>query len=115
MIRSLIFALVVVSADGFLGVRPQPLPHRAYTKLYAKDQGDMMINPMEGYQGVDIERARLCAENFGACTVEEMEMLKSSKLGCWFGRWLGSHAIRERYHLTVSSAILVLRYLLRST
>ena len=36
-------------------------------------------NPYEGYQSIDMNRAKECAENFGKCSVPEMEFLRNSK------------------------------------
>lgn len=40
---------------------------------------DLTYNPMEDYQSVDMDRAKQCAENFGVCSVEEMENLRDSE------------------------------------
>ena len=70
------------SADAFV-VHPQI--NQAVRRLapvsalYDKEGHHIAINPMDGFKGVDLERARVCAEHFGECTVEEMEVLKSSK------------------------------------
>ena len=36
---------------------------------------DSKLEPID----FDLERAKQCAENFGSCSVEEMEMLRDSK------------------------------------
>ena len=85
MPRSLIWlaaAALTVAADAFV---VQPRHHHAVSSLTAaaakfdKEGHHITINPMEGYKGVDVERARECAEHFGKCSVEEIEQLKNSK------------------------------------
>ena len=77
-----LLAPFLVCADAFV-LKPQT---KASTRiapsmfaLYDKEGHHITINPMDGFKGVDMERARVCAEHFGECTVEEMEALKSSK------------------------------------
>lgn len=41
-------------------------------------QHHIEYNPMAGYQGVDLDRAKECAEHFGECTVDEMALLRES-------------------------------------
>lgn len=59
----------------------KPLAGRARVVMYDvdKDGHDLTYNPMEDYQSVDMKRAQQCAENFGECSVEEMEQLRDSK------------------------------------
>lgn len=54
-------------------------PQRGYkysTRL-ASVLEDSKLEPID----FDLERAKQCAENFGSCSVEEMEMLRDSKCG----------------------------------
>ncbi len=44
-----------------------------------KDTHGLAYDPMEDYQSIDMERAKQCAENFGECSIEEMEHLRNSE------------------------------------
>lgn len=78
--------LVVHSTFAFVSVTPLAVAvHQQQQKrtslviLSASKQqkkSDLTINPYEGYQGVNIQRARECVNNVGECTLREMEMLK---------------------------------------
>lgn len=46
---------------------------------FVQNEKHITYTPFEGYQSVDIKRAKECAENFGVCSVKEMEFIKSSK------------------------------------
>jgi hypothetical protein len=48
--------------------------------LLASVLEDSKLEPID----FDLERAKHCAENFGSCSVEEMEMLRDSKLSYSF-------------------------------
>jgi hypothetical protein len=63
-------------------VRPQissPFVVLKASNKYDEKGHHITMNPMEGYKGVDVERARDCAEHFGKCSAQEIEDLKSSK------------------------------------
>jgi len=98
MPRSLIWlaaAALAVAADAFV-VQPRHPAVSSLTAKFDKEGHHITINPMEGYKGVDVERARECAENFGECSVEEIEQLKNSKYKrCWKGARRG-HTIMDR-------------------
>jgi len=47
-------------------------------KFFATKDRHITFNPFEGYQAVDIDRAKECAENFGECSVQEIEQLRSN-------------------------------------
>jgi hypothetical protein len=78
MIRTIVIVSLAISGThGFAGVKPaRATLHSSIMKMNPQD---LSFNPLEGYQGVDMDRARHCADNFGACSVEEMEFLKQSK------------------------------------
>ena len=68
----LAFALFVVASTDAFVVR---LPHSPSVIALAS-----LVRPMAGNnEAVDINRAKQCAENFGECSVEELEFLKNSK------------------------------------
>jgi hypothetical protein len=73
-------ALFLASTDAFVVVQ-QPYARRtgALAATYDKKGHHISVNPMEGNKSVDINRARECAENFGKCSIEEMEQIKNSK------------------------------------
>lgn len=74
----------VVSLLLPLGVESfQIMPARPVVRLLNKaveGETHITVNPMEGYKGVDLARAKECAEHFGECSVEEMEDLRKSEL-----------------------------------
>lgn len=64
----LLFALPLAGAFA-----PQPNAWRQFVSLSSVLE-DSKLEPID----FDLERAKQCAENFGACSVEEMEMLRDS-------------------------------------
>lgn len=58
----------------------KPMAGTARVVMYDVDEKDhdLMYNPMDDYQSVDMDRAKRCAENFGECSIEEMEHLRDS-------------------------------------
>lgn len=81
MPRSILLATaaLLVAADAFV-VRPVSRVSSPLSATYDKKGHHITINPMEGDKGgVDLERARECADNFGKCTVEEIQELRDSK------------------------------------
>lgn len=77
MMRTIVVVSFAISGThAFAGVKPVRATLQSAIKMNPQD---LTFNPLEGYQGVDLERARHCADNFGACSVEEMEFLKQSK------------------------------------
>lgn len=81
VLSKLIVVLAGTSSDAFV-VKPRnaisAVCRQAYKYEDAKEH-HVTFNPMEGYQSVNEQRARECAEHFGQCSVEEMEQLRESK------------------------------------
>jgi hypothetical protein len=73
---SLCFLSVAVTAF-------QVHPHRSGRLVVlsgTKEDSDLTFDRMEGYpQSVDFARAKECAEHFGECSVEEMDILRKSE------------------------------------
>lgn len=75
----LTFTLFVASADAFGVVQPRSRSFGALAAKFDKKGHHITVDPMDGNKVVDMNRAKHCAENFGECSVEEMEFLKNSK------------------------------------
>jgi hypothetical protein len=78
------FIWLILTGTPFVSsfvVKPVGLGGRARTVMYdiEKDTHSLAYDPMEDYQSVDMERAKQCAENFGECSIEEMEHLRNSE------------------------------------
>ena len=71
---SLSFFTVAVTA-----FQPRPSGHNRRLVILKAEDKSLTFNPMEGYQSIDLKRAKECAEHFGKCSVEEMEQLKDSE------------------------------------
>ena len=77
----LTITLFVASANAFVGVQPRSRSTGvALAAKYDKQGHHITVDPMDGFKkSVDLNRARECAENFGKCSVEEIEQIKNSK------------------------------------
>lgn len=80
MLKSIILVLLTGApfASSFF-VKPIGRRTRTIISDVEKDTHGLAYDPMEDYQSVDMDRAKVCAENFGECSVEEMERLRNSK------------------------------------
>ena len=81
MSRPILLAALLVAADAFV-VQPHTASRSVFLSAqYDKKGHHITVSATDGFDSsVDVERARVCAEKFGECTVEEMEALKDSKL-----------------------------------
>ena len=78
MNRTLLLAILASTASAF-HVLPRSRYGGRVILQATKESEDLTFNPAEGYKGVDLARAKECADNFGKCSVEEIEELRSSK------------------------------------
>ncbi|GAX18341.1 hypothetical protein FisN_23Hh235 [Fistulifera solaris] len=74
---------VILSGTSFASsfvVKPVGIGGKARTVMWdiEKDTHGLAYDPMEDYQSIDMERAKQCAENFGECSIEEMEHLRNN-------------------------------------
>jgi hypothetical protein len=77
--KILLLSSVLLSAATAFHVMPQSMQTSRRWALKDVDEKHLSFNPLEGYQGVDVNRAKECAEHFGKCSVEEMEELYNSE------------------------------------
>lgn len=78
---SFVVACSVVGSEGFVVKRYLPIAKTtSFLNEYNDPVGgtDLYFNPYEGYQAVDVDRAKECAENFGECSTDEMEHLRAN-------------------------------------
>jgi hypothetical protein len=75
----MIFLSFADLSNAFLVQRERGVSIKSALHDYDPKGRHITFNPLEGYQSVDLARAKECAENFGKCSVQEMEQIKSSK------------------------------------
>jgi hypothetical protein len=75
----LLFSWNQFLADAFV-VKPASRRETwtTFLKEYDAKSKHLTFDPFEGYMGVDMERAKECADNFGKCSVEEMKLIKDN-------------------------------------
>jgi hypothetical protein len=71
--RILLLAAAIMPTDAFHVKPVLPVRILSRTRLSAVSQGGSFQS------GLDIDRAKACADNFGECSVEEIRDLKKSK------------------------------------
>jgi hypothetical protein len=71
--RILLLAAAIVPTNAFHVKPVHPMRIQSTTRLSAVSQGGSFQS------GIDIDRAKACADNFGECSVEEIRDIKKSK------------------------------------
>lgn len=74
---SLLFVTLIGSTYGFF-IKPHATQLMS-SRIVVTELKAISIKPLGESHAVDLDRAKDCAENFGKCSVQEIEQLKTSK------------------------------------
>jgi hypothetical protein len=76
-ILTIICCLISLSTAFHVERLPKPRTSRRFATT--EEEHHITFDPVAGYKGVDVERAKECAEHFGKCDVKEIQELRDSK------------------------------------